>query len=115
MECTERIYSEEYSDYIVEYYGDEQYLSEKYPDDCFQIVSERYAVIYTENSQNNANVADGSFIVPHCYGLMSSDQVLEASGVTRTQRQPALSLFGQGVMVGFIDTGDGVRIKNFVR
>ena len=53
-------------------------------------------------------VNGGAYIVPHCYGLMSSSQMLETTGVARVQRQPALSLYGNGVMVGFIDTGDGV-------
>lgn len=105
MVCADRIYSEDYEDHIVEYYGDEQYLYQKYPDACFQIVSERYAIAYTKSGSMDNYVGDGSFIIPHCYGLMSSEQVLESSGILRTQRQPALSLFGQGVMIGFIDTG----------
>lgn len=39
---------------------------------------------------------------------MSSSQVLESAGILKVQRQPALSLYGSGVMVGFVDTGDGV-------
>lgn len=105
MVCADRIYSEDYEDHIVEYYGDEQYLYQKYLDACFQIVSERYAIAYTKSGSMDNYVSDGSFIIPHCYGLMSSEQVLESSGILRTQRQPALSLFGQGVMIGFIDTG----------
>ena len=108
MACTDRIYSEDYKDYIVEYYGDIDYLYEQYPEDCFQPVSERYAITYTKADSVDTRVNNGSFIIPQCYGLMSSEQMLEAAGISRTQRQPALSLYGQGVMVGFIDTGAGV-------
>ena len=86
MVCADRIYSEDYEDHIVEYYGDEQYLYQKYPDACFQIVSERYAIAYTKSGSMDNYVSDGSFIIPHCYGLMSSEQVLESSGILRTQR-----------------------------
>lgn len=47
---------------------------------------------------------------------MSSSQVLETTGVARVQRQPALSLYGNGIMVGFIDTGAGVCYRGaFIR
>ena len=52
----------------------------------------------------------GIKIIPHCYGLLSSDQVLESTGVYQARRQSGLNLFGQGVLVGFIDTGERVII-----
>ena len=63
-------------------------------------------ILFWKEVQSGIN--NGAFIVPNCYGLMSSSQVLESAGILKVQRQPALSLYGSGVMVGFVDTGDGV-------
>ncbi len=108
-ECTRRIYSEEYQDYLVEYYERAEFLKEQYEADCFQLLSNRFAVAYTKGNEIASNVNSGAYVIPQYYGLMSSDAVLEVTGVSKTQRQPALNLFGQGVLVGFIDTGAGVR------
>ncbi len=42
--------------------------------------------------------------IPRLFGLMDTT-ALEESGILRIQNQPALDLKGQGVMIGFIDTG----------
>ena len=42
--------------------------------------------------------------IPKCFGLLDTT-ALEVSGILQLQNQPALSLRGQGVLVGFIDTG----------
>lgn len=47
--------------------------------------------------------------MPACYGLMSSEPALASAGITKVRNQPNLSMYGQGVMVGFIDTGYAVR------
>lgn len=108
IECINRIYSEDYQDYIVEYTGVPSFLEEQYGDDCFQIITNRFAVAFSYGKEVESGINSGAYIVPLCYGLMSSAQVLEATGVAKVQRQPALSLYGSGVLVGFIDTGAGV-------
>ena len=35
--------------------------------------------------------------------------MIASAGITKVRNQPNLSMYGQGVMVGFIDTGDAVR------
>lgn len=42
--------------------------------------------------------------IPKCFGLLDT-VALEVSGILQLQNQPALSLRGQGILVGFIDTG----------
>lgn len=106
--CINRIYSDDYQDYIVEHSGRPLFLETNFGDDCFHLVTNRVAVAYHYGREVQTGINEGAYIVPHCYGLMSSSQMLEASGVSKVQRQPALSLYGNGVMVGFIDTGDGV-------
>lgn len=106
--CTGRVYSVDYQDYLVEYTGFPGFLEKQFGDDCFHLVTNRFAVAYYYAREVQSDVNGGAYIVPHCYGLMSSSQVLETTGVARVQRQPALSLYGNGIMVGFIDTGAGV-------
>jgi len=106
--CINRVYSEDYQDYIVEHTNIPSFLENQYKDTCFHIVTNRVAVAYHYGKEVQSGINDGAYIIPRCYGLMSSSQVLGATGVERVQRQPALSLYGSSVMVGFIDTGGGV-------
>lgn len=107
--CMEAAVSQEYQEYIVEYYGDENFLTDKYGEGCYQIISERFAIAYVRGKEVSSNVNNGAFFIPACYGLMSSEPVLASAGITKVRNQPNLSMYGQGVMVGFIDTGDAVR------
>ena len=107
--CMEAAVSQEYQEYIVEYYGDENFLTDKYGEGCYQIISERFAIAYVRGNKVSSNVNNGAFFIPACYGLMSSEPVLASAGITKVRNQPNLSMYGQGVMVGFIDTGDAVR------
>lgn len=96
-------YKENYLDYLVEYYSEE--LSPENAQYCFHIASNRTAVIYKEGTDYRQDDNIGVKQIPRCYGLMSSAEVLEAMGVLRVRNQPGLELFGQGVLVGFVDTG----------
>lgn len=103
--CTDQIYSEEYRDYIVEHIGDANLIPRWYSSDCFQVASNRYAVLYIDHRRVDFSDALDVYIIPHVYGLLSSEDLLEQIGVAKVQRQPNLSLYGQGIMLGFIDTG----------
>ncbi len=108
-DCINRAYSDDYQDYIVEYFGMPTFLDGLNTDDCFNIISNRYAIAYRRGYEVETGLNHNVYTVPQCYGLMSSLQVLDAAGIAKVQRQPALSMYGSGVMVGFIDTGCGVR------
>ncbi|MCI5856465.1 MAG: S8 family peptidase [Agathobacter sp.] len=71
-----------------------------------QIINERYEIWYYQTSDvPPLSIADYAYsAIPKCYGLVNSTS-LEASGILRLQRQPILSLLGQGVFVAVIDTG----------
>lgn len=102
--CTEKIYSEDYLDLLIEYLELDQTLSAS-DRECANIVGNRYAVFYRQGDDYRPRGRGDLCTIPHCYGLLSSEQVLESTGVARVQRQPGLNLYGQGVLVGFIDTG----------
>lgn len=108
--CTDQIYSEEYTDFLVQHVGNDALIPQWYFSDCFQIASNRFAVIYVNQRMANYDDPLNAYITPHVYGLLDSDALLEEIGVAQVQRQPNLGLYGQGTMVGFIDTGECVII-----
>ncbi len=110
VDCREKIYSEDYIDYLVEHVGDNSKIPEWYLSDCFQIASSRYAVIYLQNGRIKYRNWSGIYVVPRVFGLLSSDETLEEMGVAQVQRMTNLNLTGQGVMIGFVDTGERVII-----
>ena len=105
-ECRNRVYSEDYLDYLVEYYLEEITSEEALEDEsCFLIASNRFAVLYEAGEEYEIGPFSGVKVIPHCYGLLSSAEVLDSAGISEVQRQSGLNLYGQGVLVGFIDTG----------
>ncbi len=107
-ECMEAVYSEDYWDYIIEYYGNGESIPETYGTSCYQLIANYFGVIYN-NTRTPGELERIGAVLPRCFGLMSSDELLEETGIRAVQRIPGLSLYGQGVMIGIIDTGDGVR------
>lgn len=107
--CTEKIYSEDYTDYLIEYFEADQSINIE-DRECMNIVAQRYGIFFRSGGEYRPRLRGETCSIPHCYGLLSSDQVLESTGVARVQRQPGLDLYGQGVMVGFVDTGERVII-----
>ena len=106
-ECRSRVYSEEYLDYLAEYYPEELSSggTEEDEDECYLVASNRFAVLYEAAEEYELGPFSGVKVIPHCYGLLSSEEVLDSAGISQVQRQAGLNLFGQGVLVGFIDTG----------
>lgn len=111
MTCKEAVYSENVLDYIIGNYRGEEYVLGVYNPDCYMPYDNIQGVIYQEIQQiNNENIEKYGFsAIPNVYGLMS-EEALEESGVLRIRRQPYLDLYGQGVLIGFVDTGERVII-----
>ena len=115
--CREQIYSEDYLDYLIEYFPVQVKEGNLHEDtsNCYLLASSRFAVFY-ERGRDYSKGPDSSVrVIPHCYGLLTSEQVLESAGISRVRRQPGLGLFGQGVLVGFVDTGERVIILSSQR
>lgn len=106
MDCSEMIVSEEIQDFIIEYNPSMAYFDEISEDVCFQMVNASWVIGYAKLSpQYNMNVSElGYKTIPKLYGLMDTTSMDDA-GITATLNQPYLDLAGQGVIVGFIDTG----------
>ena len=67
VDCQDKIYSEEYEDYIVEYGSWSELVSEQYQTDCYQLADFRFAVVYLEGSavdesRRNAELGDTTML-----------------------------------------------------
>ena len=122
--CREAIMSEEYGDFIVNFVGNNKAALDKYKASCFQRISSYYGSIYSPlNELKDLSLRNYSFgSIPALYGLMERDlsvrsrdlqQALEKSGILKLQRQPVLSLKGQGCIMAFIDTGIDIFDSQF--
>lgn len=102
-DCKEQAYSNDYYDFIIPY-GELAYVPVSGA--CTQRIDEDYDVYYyPREGLPELGLVDYPYTtIPKCYGLLDQT-ALEASGIIRMQNQPALSLKGNGVMIGFIDTG----------
>ena len=102
-DCREQVYSNDYFDFIIAY-GEAAYVPAT--QGCVQRIDEDYDTLYyPREGLPEFSVKDYTYTaIPKCYGLLDRT-ALEASGIIRMQEQPALSLKGDGVLMGFIDTG----------
>ncbi|MFP3152980.1 hypothetical protein LQZ18_00845 [Lachnospiraceae bacterium ZAX-1] len=110
MDCRDAVYSEDYFELIAEY-GIIPGVAEDSL--CVQNINEQYDIHYVKRAQGQQiSVNTFSYLsIPKCYTQLD-ESALEESGITRIQNQPTLSLKGQGVLIGFIDSGERVIIMS---
>lgn len=102
--CNEIIFSDDYEDFIVEFNGDISLIEEMYQPSCIQLIGNRFASIYMEKRGTEYINRYGYNSVPKCFGLLDTSTI-EETGVNKIRRQPYLDLYGQDILIGFIDTG----------
>ena len=100
--CKEAVYSNDYYDLILDYIGG-------YPlgnPECIIQVDNTYDIGYYNRKRSpELNLRDYPYLtIPHCLTPMDMT-ALEKSGVLQLQNPAALDLQGQGVLIGFVDTG----------
>lgn len=108
MTCSEKILSNEYADLIIKNIQPDELETLTNVDYCFNRIDDEFSVIYVRR-QGLAEVSIGVYgysAIPDLYGLMQNFQAenLVDMGNIRIQ-SPPLSLQGNGVIIGFIDTG----------
>lgn len=103
--CETVFYSEEYYDFLVEYGGGGKGLREEFNTDCIFPITERIAAIYLRQGDGKKiPYRSPSFpAIPKCFGLMDQEALRE-SGISQVENSP-LELTGQGILIGFVDTG----------
>lgn len=115
MTCKEAVYSEQVLDYLITNYRGEEFVRQVYEPDCYLPLDGVQAVIYKETDNINSETIGrfGFSSIPNVYGLMS-EAALEESGVLQIRRQPYLDLYGQGILIGFVDTGIDFTHEAFI-
>lgn len=103
MTCDEKIRSNDFYDVIVSTESFDRIVE---PPDCVQPIDDTYSVFYYDRDRvAPLSIENYTYsAIPKCLGLLDTT-ALEVSGILQLQTQPALSLKGQGVLVGFVDTG----------
>lgn len=107
MACSEVIASNDVYDFIVSV--DERKMPQVEPV-CVQSINRQYDILYYDRSTvPPLSISDYSYTsIPKLFSLMDSTS-LDVSGILAIQNQPALSLKGQGILIGIIDTGIDYR------
>lgn len=103
--CREAIISNEYADFFVR----EERVNEVISDFnvvCLQTLYRKYRIAHTPvtNMDRLQAFNYGYLSFPKLYGLMDTTN-MENIGVNRLRRLEYLDLYGNGVLIGFIDTG----------
>ncbi len=100
-----RITSNDFADLLIEYGGDWSVFNQ-FQDAVVNIINFFQAVVHVPVSQITDDIIRqlGYSATPSLFGLISQAS-LEASGVTRIRNIPNFNLRGQGVLIGFLDTG----------
>lgn len=106
MTCEEMIYSNDYSDYMINFFRGLTGAEDIYRTGCINPIAEKIAIFHMPRSQNyltNLESIPYSYI-PKLFGLMDSSN-LEATGVKQVQSSNNAGLTGENVIIGIIDTG----------
>lgn len=100
----EKIYSNEFADFIINYNGDPTVL-EQYKNNV-NIINYFNAVVHLPVSEMTENIISriGYAPIPNLFGF-ASQASQELSGIPRLRMIPKFDLRGKGVLIGFIDSG----------
>lgn len=106
--CREAVYSNEWYDFMLRR---DDPLPDEGDDVCLIETNGMYLSWYFKPENLPAlNFSTYSYkAVPKCFTPLSP-QALDESGILRIRNQPNLSLTGEGVLVGIVDTGERVII-----
>ena len=107
-DCREIILSESTGDYFIRFDGGIELAQERFQPDCIEVINSKFAVLYyklSEIEQREFRQRRYRYpAFPRCFTLQDRSS-MEAAGINKVHRQPYLDLLGQGVLIGFIDTG----------
>lgn len=103
--CSERVLSEEYRDYIVGRVGT-FWNSVLQKDVCRFPLEYSFQIVYAtmEETENRPLYQIPYYSIPKCFTLLDME-ALQEIGVAQVQQIAGLELYGEGVIIGFVDTG----------
>ncbi len=107
--CREAILSEDYRDFIV---NDNSSLLAQISEEnlCSQSAGFNYRCVYTPKEVADPITNEKLYYaaIPKCYAHISMDS-LNQSGILPLQNYPTLHLMGNGILIGFLDSGIDYR------
>ena len=111
---SDMILSNDYADLIISYKLSLEDLQNEFSPYGVQIITGNYAILHVDRNLIPPNLiaSVGYSTTPRLYTTLNTT-ALEASGILRVQSQPYLNLKGDGVLIGFIDTGIDYRLECF--
>lgn len=106
MNKREMILSQDYAEIIYPAFTPDEDILQRYNASFFQPIDTQLSTLYIKREEMKpltfSNYSYAMF--PKLYGLMQSSPLDEA-GITAVMNQSVLSLQGQGVLIGIVDTG----------
>lgn len=115
ISCRDRIVSEEYQDYIIGRIGTfwDDIIQ---PESCILPLKYFYRILYASREEvGNRELYQIPYpSVPKCYTLLDTE-VLQQTGIAQVQTIPGLELYGENVIIGFVDTGIDYKQSIFRR
>lgn len=106
-DCREAILSDEYMDFIWKIDVTSTTWGEYPFGVCAQYISRNFSVFYLNRNEvlRDPSIAPiGDYAIPYCHTQMNTES-LEYTRILPIQNQPALKLRGNGVIIGFLDSG----------
>lgn len=102
MDCQKAVYSNDYYDII----SGSRIMGTGLENVCSQKVENRYIIYYLNRAEvPPLSVGTYKYInIPKCFTILDQS-ALDVSGITRVQTQRNLELMGDGILIGFLDTG----------
>lgn len=115
MDCKEMILSEDFYDILADYPVSLAEPGLAGIAHCFLELEGDIRILYVDSRDAlPLSVAQYRYAyIPKCYGLLQAGEAYEESGVSAVQRPP-LSLSGENILIGFIDTGVRYQLDEFV-
>ena len=106
MTCEEMIYSNDYSDYGINFLKGFEGAEEIYRRGCVNEVDSKIAILHMPRPSDYLTLLERTpySYIPKLFGLMDSSNI-ESIGVKSVQNPNYINLDGKNVIVGFIDTG----------
>ena len=98
--------SQEYWDFLIPNYRENQIGGLEAGEYCFQEGDHGYRVLYlkAEGRGSLSFYEYGYHSIPNCYAPLDMDAV-NTAGISAVQNFPTLMTMGEGIMIGFVDTG----------
>lgn len=104
MDCRQVATDNAYREVLLPLRGNAQVLLERFGATCVIPITEGLSVAYFYAPDGSVEELELDYnMIPKCFGLLQT--AAEQANSTQIQNNPNLQFYGQGVLLGFVDTG----------